>query len=109
MSELREPDWMRTLGEIETAVQNCLAILDRYESTFFVLFANADPAARPKPALPPTPPVEVLSARITVAEREADAVERLLAEQESLWNDWQRRFKDWRQSLEQTAVSAANH
>lgn len=106
MGPQRDPDWMRTLDEVEQAVRGCLIALDRYEERFRHLLEDGGPSPRGsgttshRPA-PSDATDAVFAARLAGATAEADAVEVLLAEQEAVWGRWQRTLAAWRQSLEQ--------
>ena len=92
-------EWLRTLDEVERAVHGCLSALDRYEAKFGAVLSGAAVPVRVPADAPPAAPRwdDCLSA----ATGQADAVERLLAEQELLWGRWRESFANWRRSVEQ--------
>ncbi len=85
-----ERDWMRTLDDVDQAIGNCLAALDRYEAKFVELLREQ--AVVPGPhferSLPDGSPDAAWEARLASARAGADEVEQLLAEQEAVWNRW---------------------
>lgn len=99
MSEIRDAGWLNTLTEVEGAIAGCLTALDRYEAAFGGLLADSARSC----AVPTVPaePDDEWTARLAVAARHADGVERLLAEQEAAWSGWLTRFTAWQRSLEQ--------
>jgi len=55
MVQLNQPGWMRTLAEVEQAIQGCLNSLDRYEKAFGKAYAEVKDATdgrRPSVAIP---------------------------------------------------------
>jgi hypothetical protein len=85
--------WRSALAEIERAIGDCLAALDRYESAFANILGPIGPTARgPEPG----DNTAAWEERLTAAGDAADAVERLLAEQEVVWGRWQAALADWR-------------
>ena len=105
MGPRRDPDWMRTLDEVDEAVRGCLATLDKYEETFAHLLQSAGmPAERPDTAdrvAEPDGASDRFTEHLAAAAAAADPIERLLAEQQAAWERWQRAFAAWRESLEQ--------
>ena len=100
MGNPRNAGWASSLAEIESAVGNCLAALDRYESAFRTVL---HPVAETKPKTIEKEPLDSECDRqIERAVTAAKSVEQLLAEQEAVWRDWQKSYSAWRQSLEQS-------
>lgn len=94
--------WQGTLAEVEQAVGNCLAALDRYEKAFDgVLRAEGGVPAAPAAATATVEQMTGWEERLGFARRHADAVEALLAEQEAEWTAWLAKYTAWRRSLEQ--------
>jgi hypothetical protein len=83
--------WRDTLSEIEHAIGDCLAVLDKYEAAFARMLraegvADAVTASDLNPAWD-----EKLA---IVGESAADA-EHLLTEQEAVWGKWRDALADW--------------
>ncbi len=98
MGNPQKGGWATSLAEIESAVGNCLAALDRYESAFRTVL---NPVAQSKPQALGKEPLDMECDRqIERAVNSAKSVEQLLNEQELVWRDWQRSYAAWRQSLE---------
>jgi len=105
MVEAKESSWTRTLTDVEQAVNACLTALEKYEFAFAgVLTDHGRPTAIARVA---TVENEEWTARLAAAQARADEVERLLVEQQNVWNDWRRAYTDWRQSLEQAPAAMA--
>lgn len=85
-----ERDWMRTLDDVDQAIGNCLAALDRYEAKFVELLREQALAPGPhfERSLPDGSPDAAWDDRLATARAGADEVEQLLAEQEAVWNRW---------------------
>jgi len=94
--------WQHALAEVEQAVGNCLAALDRYEKAFDgVLRAEGVVPAAPVAASATVEQMTEWEERLGFARRHADAVEALLDEQEAEWTAWLAKYTAWRRSLEQ--------
>ncbi|MCU0705539.1 MAG: hypothetical protein MUF18_16315 [Fimbriiglobus sp.] len=94
--------WRNALAEVEQAVGQCLAALDRYEKAFDgVLQAEGATPRAPAVATAASEPLAGWEERLTFARQHADAVEGLLAEQEAEWKAWMAKYTAWKQSLEQ--------
>lgn len=103
MSEPRTTVWGRTLAEVEQAVGDCLAALDRYETAFTGVLSDHHPD-RP-PADPAAHDFDTAwQRRLHAATEHADPVDRLLAEHEQVWGRWCEAYSAWRRSLEQAPV-----
>jgi hypothetical protein len=103
MVEPNQAGWMRTLAQVEEAIQGCLTSLDRYEVAFGKTYAEAKELLPAKhyesdPRLDSLEKVWV--ERLTVAQHAADEVELLLNEQQDLWGKWLDSYNLWKQSLE---------
>ena len=106
MGPRRDADWMRTLDEVDRAVRGCLETLDRYEEKFAHLLQGTGVPTDgrvegERPAAGPGPARDELAESLTATTETADPIETLLAEQQAAWEQWQRAFAEWRQSLEQ--------
>ena len=100
MGNPQKGGWATSLAEIESAVGNCLAALDRYESAFRTVL---HPVAQAKPPVVGKEPLDLECDRqIERAVSSAKSVEQLLIEQELVWREWQSSYTAWRQSLEQS-------
>lgn len=97
MSEIRTPEWMNTLSEVDAAITACLSALDQYESAFGGLLSENQV---PPPPPPPPEPDDEWDARLSAVAGQAADVERLLSEQEAAWTNWTQRFSSWCRSLE---------
>jgi hypothetical protein len=94
--------WQQTLAEVEQAVGNCLAALDRYERAFDgVLKAEGTGPTAPAATAASVEQMAGWEERLGVARGQADAVEALLDEQEAEWAAWLIKYTAWRRSLEQ--------
>ena len=102
MRHSQPDDWQGTLAEVETAVGQCLAALDRYEKAFDgVLKAEGGPPTAPVMAVASGERMAGWEERLGFARRHADAVEALLDAQEAEWSAWLDKYTAWRRSLEQ--------
>jgi hypothetical protein len=88
--------WRSTLAEIEQAIGDCLTALDRYEAAFARVLGvePAHPGSEPEARSAEEP--SAWDGRLAAAGEAADAVERLLAEQEAVWGRWRAALADWR-------------
>lgn len=102
MQPMQAAGWQQTLAEVEQAVGNCLAALDRYEKAFdgVLRTGGVEPAA-PVVSAASGEQIAGWEERLSYARQHADAVEALLDEQEAEWKAWQEKFTAWRRSLEQ--------
>ncbi len=95
--------WETSLGAIEVAVRDCLDTLERYEAAFQKTYAEqGGPADALRIHVPHDGLDEAWDEHLAGADRSADGVEQLLAEQEIVWKRWQELVAAWKQSLEQT-------
>ena len=96
--------WMRTLAQVEEAIQGCLTSLDRYEEAFGKTYAEATELLPARVAYENDPRLDSLEKvwveRLTVAQYAADEVEVLLNEQQDLWGKWLDSYNLWKESLE---------
>ena len=100
MGNPQKGGWATSLAEIESAVGNCLAALDRYEAAFRTVL---HPVEQTKPQVLGKASLDIECDRqIERAATAAKSVEQLLNEQELVWRDWQRSYAAWRQSLKQS-------
>ncbi|OWK46648.1 hypothetical protein [Fimbriiglobus ruber] len=108
MGEQRGREWERTLDEVERAIGVCLASLDGYEQKFAEVLATT-----PTPVGEPSLPAPILAAgsddgfatRLASAGQYSEDVEKVLAEQETVWGEWRNALLAWQQTLDiQTAV-----
>jgi hypothetical protein len=101
MVQLSQPGWMRTLSEVEQAIQGCLNSLDRYEQAFGKAYAEVkDAQPRPTGEDPRLQSLEkVWVERLAKAQHAADEVEVLLNEQQTLWKHWLDSYNHWKASL----------
>jgi hypothetical protein len=101
MSELRNAEWGRTLADVERAVDDCLAALERYESAFAGVLSGRPAEPEAKPVAEPEEADHGWDRLLATAERHADPVDKLLAEHERVWGHWCETYSAWRRSLEQ--------
>lgn len=101
-----EMGWRATLAEIEQAISHCLADLQKYDVP-----AEVD---APKPVQrdeDPLPTVMALhgawDAKLDAMQHHAHDVEKLLTEQETMWNEWRTSLSNWQQSLKDVPVLAS--
>jgi hypothetical protein len=101
-----ERDWMRSLDEVDEAIGNCLAALERYEAKFVELLREqaVAPGPRFERSLPDASPDVGWADRLAAAKAGADEVEQLLAEQEAVWRRWRESLAAWRQLVSQQGV-----
>lgn len=81
-------NWRETVDEVERGLSECLAALDRYEQSFTSILASEPPSAEEQPRIVEGK-ITGWSERLATAGERADAVERLIAEQEEIWLRWQ--------------------
>jgi hypothetical protein len=93
------PHWRQTLEEVERSIGDCLETLDRYEAAFARILADAGPLPQSISHDSST----VWDAKLDMASQTADDVERLLAEQDGVWNRWRETLASWRGLIEQPA------
>lgn len=99
MGEHGKGGWAGALADVEQAVGDCLAALDRYEGAFADVLADADPPVRlHRPALDPD---GNWTDRTAAAVRQVRDLEHLLDEQEQAWAAWRESYTSWRRSLDQ--------
>lgn len=91
--------WATALAEVERAVGDCLAALDRYEGAFADVLSEVGPSVGIQRTL--VPPEGDWGDRTSAARAKVADVEQLLDEQEQAWSAWQASFTAWRRSLEQ--------
>lgn len=91
--------WATALAEVDRAVGDCLAALDRYEGAFADILSEVGPVLGVHRAL--VPPEGDWGERTAAARAKVADVEQLLDEQEQAWTAWQESFTAWRRSLEQ--------
>jgi hypothetical protein len=92
-------DWRETVDEIERGLKACLESLDRYESQFqAVLTADPPPTADPHRHLPAKG--DGWATHLAAAGERAAAVERLLDEQDAVWQRFRTALAETRESLE---------
>jgi predicted nucleic acid-binding Zn-ribbon protein len=88
--------WQTALDDIEHAIVDCLAALDRYEATFVTaLNSQLDDAQSSAAQQATTHESTTWEERLAAAGDAADAVEKLLAEQEQVWGRWRTALADW--------------
>lgn len=94
--------WETSLGAIESAVGDCLKALDDYEASFRTAYIESGgPVEALRLHIPLDTVEDAWDRQLAGADRSADDVEQLLAEQEIVWNRWQELLATWRHSLEQ--------
>jgi DNA-binding SARP family transcriptional activator len=84
--------WQDTLSEIEHAIGNCLAVLNKYEAAFAQLLQAEGVAAG---AVTDSDRDWAWVEKLNTAGRSAADAERLLAEQEAVWGKWRDALADW--------------
>lgn len=98
MATQHRTGWQTTVADIESAIADCMAALDRYEAAFGHFLDEERELIR-KDQAPAAPSPESLAHewddRLAPARQTADEVEGLLAEQEALWNHWQHALAEW--------------
>src|SRR5262245_28152961 len=91
--------WRSALTEIERAIGDCLAALDRYEAAFAKVLGvepgapSANEAKESKPDNGAGDPA--WERKLAAAGEAADSVEKLFAEQERVWGRWRAALADW--------------
>ena len=102
--------WETSLGAIEVAVGDCLKALERYEASFQKAYTEQ---GGPGEALQLHAAHDALdetwTRQLAGADRSAEDVEQLLAEQEIVWTRWQELVAGWKHSLEQTPELNPEH
>lgn len=99
-------NWRESVDEVERGLSECLAALDRYEQSFAeVLTAEPIPAEERPRILEGR--ISGWSERLATAGERAAAVERLIAEQQEIWNRWQSAVGRWKASLKQIPAETA--
>jgi hypothetical protein len=88
-----EPNWRTTLADVERSIGDCLETLDRYEAAFARVLASGEPASMGIGRIPEMAPL--LEAKLAEADRTTDDVERLLAEQDTIWTRWRDTLATW--------------
>ena len=101
MNERRDPNWNRTVADVEQAVEACLKSLDKYEQAFAHVLAAQPVTVKPNFEARIADSAEHWTSTLKLAQKHADDVEELLAEQQNLWANWQDQYATWRSSLEQ--------
>jgi hypothetical protein len=84
--------WRDTLTEIEDAIGDCLAVLDKYEAAFARLL-RAEGVEDPVPVSDRN---HAWEERLATAGRSAADAEHLLTEQEAVWGRWRDALADWK-------------
>lgn len=109
MREIRQAGWNRSLSDVEHAVQACLNALERYEAAFAGVLAEhgatvATDGSSSAAAISSSCTTALtkldLEPTLALAQARADDVERLLLEQQAVWEDWSTSYARWRQSLD---------
>lgn len=95
---MSEPDWQRTLEQVEQSVAECLAALDRYETANAAVLTPSDAARTPTRGAPAT--TDSWDSRLAAVRGASADVERLLIEQEVEWGRWRESFTAWRSRIE---------
>ena len=89
-------NWKETLAEVERSIGDCLETLDRYEAAFSRALGDVPRSTSVESSI-------VWDAKLQVATQSADDVERLLAEQDGVWNRWRETLASWHGLIEQPA------
>lgn len=79
--------WTLTLAEVERSIEDCLESLERYETAFGRVLAKHG-----KPLLPID---DGWDDKLAGATQAADDVERLLEEQDGVWQRWRETLAEW--------------
>jgi hypothetical protein len=89
--------WRDTLSEIEHAIGDCLAVLNKYEAAFARLLHSE---GLPADSGPDVGRDREWEGRLATVGRSADDAERLLSEQEAVWGKWRDALADWHRLAE---------
>ena len=103
MGERRGGEWVRTLSDMEKAIDGCLVVLEKYEAKFEKLLrpesavSSEDETSIHSRELPKVE--DAFADRVEAARAIAEEVERLLVEQEAVWSRWKDAYESWRDQL----------
>ena len=108
MTETPPPD-RAALAAVEEAVAAFTASLDDYERRFAGVLAGPVGTTGSRPAVGPRDdPAAGWDERIAAATRQANAIERELADGQSAWGQWREAFTAWEASVQQPGGSTAD-
>ncbi len=93
-------NWQDSVDEVERGLSACLTALDRYERSFHDAL-NAEPPSVSEMPTMVEGKITGWSERLATAGERAAAVERLLAEQEVVWERWRDAVGRWKETLQQ--------
>lgn len=92
-------NWQESVDDVEHGLSACLAALDRYEQSFTDVLTAKPVVNEAQPRIIEGR-ISGWSERLATAGERAAAVERLIAEQQEIWNRWQTAVGRWKASLE---------
>ena len=93
-------NWRESVDRVEKELSECLAALDRYERSFHTVL-NAEPVAVNELSPIIEGKITGWSERLATAGERVVSVERLIAEQEAVWERWQSAVVRWKETIQQ--------
>ena len=102
MSPLPTAAWQAALTEMEAALADTLAALDRYQEGWGAVLAGSETGREPVDL---SGQLSEWDARLNAAAELAASVERQLNDREAALGRWQEAFAGWRDGLEQQRVT----
>jgi hypothetical protein len=96
--------WRTTLGAVEQSIADCLSALDKYESAFHQALHEG---IREQTAIV-LPPIAAWDSKLAVAQQHTDDIEQLLAEQDSVWQNWRHKFATFQQLVGEAPPSLSS-
>ena len=96
-------NWRESVDQVERGLADCLAALNRYEQSFHVVL-QAEPASIADLPTVVEGRVTGWAERLATAGERAASVERLIAEQEEVWERWRSAVGRWKETLQQFPV-----
>lgn len=93
-------NWRESVDQVERGLNECLNALNRYEQQFHSVL-KTEPTPLQQTSHLAEGRVTGWAERLATAGERAASVERLLAEQEEVWERWQLAVGKWKESLQQ--------
>ena len=99
-------NWRESVDRVEKELAECLAALDRYEKSFHTVLQSEPPSVSEVPTIVEGK-ITGWAERLATAGERAASVERLISEQEAVWERWQSAVIRWKETLQQLPKESA--